>query len=143
MDLPPVNPSTKGEPRTSGHGHHPSKETRGLVTLARADGRSQEEIANAMRIDLKTLRKHYKDELENGKFSLDMQMMGKVVQKALAGDGDMVKFYLRCKGGWKEGAQLELTGPDGGALQIELITSKGHQVPKPMNGNGKIIEHEA
>jgi hypothetical protein len=50
----------------------PTAEQRALVESASAFGITQAEIANQLKIDEKTLRKHFRDELSSGKFKVDM-----------------------------------------------------------------------
>ena len=52
--------------------YEPTAEQRALVESASAIGITQAEIANQLKIDEKTLRKHFQDELSSGKFKVDM-----------------------------------------------------------------------
>ena len=49
----------------------PTVDQRALVENAAAIGITQAEIANQLKIDEKTLRKHFRDELSSGKFKID------------------------------------------------------------------------
>jgi DNA-binding NarL/FixJ family response regulator len=50
----------------------PTDDQRALVENAAAFGISQADIANQLKIDEKTLRKHFREELNSGKFKVDM-----------------------------------------------------------------------
>ena len=52
--------------------YEPTAEQRALVERASAIGITQAEIANQLKIDEKTLRKHFREELSSGKFKIDM-----------------------------------------------------------------------
>ena len=52
--------------------YEPTAEQRALVESASAIGITQAEIANQLKIDEKTLRKHFREELSSGKFKIDM-----------------------------------------------------------------------
>ena len=52
--------------------YEPTAEQRALVESASAIGITQAEIANQLKIDEKTLRKHFREELSSGKFKVDM-----------------------------------------------------------------------
>ena len=56
----------------------PTAEQRALVESASAFGITQAEIANQLGIQEKTLRKHFRRELNGGKFKVDM-LAGKTV----------------------------------------------------------------
>ena len=50
----------------------PTADQRALVENAAAFGLTQADIAEQLKIDEKTLRKHFQDELSSGKFKVDM-----------------------------------------------------------------------
>jgi hypothetical protein len=50
--------------------YEPTAEQRALVESASAIGITQAEIANQLKIDEKTLRKHFRGELSSGKFKV-------------------------------------------------------------------------
>ena len=50
----------------------PTTDQRALVQNAAAFGINQADIANQLNIDEKTLRKHFREELNSGKFKVDM-----------------------------------------------------------------------
>ena len=50
----------------------PTAEQRALVESAAAFGLTQADIAEHLTIDEKTLRKHFREELNGGKFKIDM-----------------------------------------------------------------------
>src|SRR4029077_5200414 len=50
--------------------YEPTAEQRALVESASAIGITQAEIANQLKIDEKTLRKHFREELSSGKFKV-------------------------------------------------------------------------
>jgi hypothetical protein len=52
--------------------YEPTADQRALVESAAAFGLTQAEIAQQLKIDEKTLRKHFRDELSGGKFKVDM-----------------------------------------------------------------------
>jgi len=50
----------------------PTADQRALVENAAAFGLTQADIANQLNIDEKTLRKHFREALNSGKFKVDM-----------------------------------------------------------------------
>ncbi|MGA2638852.1 hypothetical protein [Methylocella sp.] len=102
--------------------YEPTADQRALVENASAFGLRQSEIAAQLKIDEKTLRKHFRAELDNGKFNLDLLAGGAFV-KALKSDDerirlDAAKYYTSRRMGWKETTRNENVGADGGAMKI-------------------------
>jgi predicted transcriptional regulator len=62
--------------------YEPTADQRALVEIASAFGITQAEIANQLKIDEKTLRKHFREELNSGKFKVDM-LAGKTVSELM------------------------------------------------------------
>jgi predicted transcriptional regulator len=60
----------------------PTDDQRALVENAAAFGITQADIANQLKIDEKTLRKHFREELNSGKFKVDM-LAGKTVSELM------------------------------------------------------------
>jgi predicted transcriptional regulator len=58
--------------------YNPTTSDRALVENASAFGIEQREIATQLGIDEKTLRKHFREELDGGKFKLDMVAGGTI-----------------------------------------------------------------
>ena len=60
----------------------PTTDQRALVQNAAAFGINQADIANQLNIDEKTLRKHFREELNSGKFKVDM-LAGRTVTELM------------------------------------------------------------
>jgi hypothetical protein len=104
--------------------YEPTADQRALVENASAFGLRQSEIAAQLKIDEKTLRKHFREELDGGKFKLDL-LVGSAFVKALKSDDerirlDAVKFYMARRMGWKETVRQENTGEDGGPMHHDV-----------------------
>jgi len=67
--------------------YEPTAEQRALVESASAIGITQAEIANQLKIDEKTLRKHFREELSSGKFKVDM-LAGKTLVELMKSRDD-------------------------------------------------------
>ena len=48
-----------------------------------------------------------------------LQIANKLFEGAQAGNVTSQIFYLKCMGGWRENKRIEITGADGGPVQIE------------------------
>ena len=113
--------------------YKPTAKHRELVEDASAFGIPQSEIAGQLKIDEKTLRKHFREELDNGKFKLDM-VAGGAIASLMKSEDDRVrletaKYYTSRRMGWKETVRQEQTGPDGAPIKHE-----GTVVILPANG---------
>lgn len=107
--------------------HDASDANRALVKVLTAAGLTQEEIAKHLKINRKTLAKHYAHELETGWIeaigeattTIIEEMRSKTSDKRL----DAAKFFLsrRGRGLWSETKQHEISGPGGGAIPVVQI----------------------
>jgi predicted transcriptional regulator len=84
----------------------PTAEQRALVENAAAFGITQADIAEQLGIQEKTLRKHFRVELNGGKFKVDM-FAGKTVTELMKDKDarvrlDAAKYYTARRMGWKE-----------------------------------------
>ena len=93
---------------------------RALVQNAAAFGINQADIANQLNIDEKTLRKHFREELNSGKFKVDMLAGRTVTELMKSGEErvrlDAAKYYTARRMGWKE-TNSEHVGKDGGPIE--------------------------
>ncbi len=80
--------------------HIPTDENRTIVRELYAAGICQERIAERLDIDPKTLRLHYRDELDNTKENMISALSKNLYQDALNGDKDSREFWLKCQGRW-------------------------------------------
>lgn len=62
----------------------------------------QEEIANHIGIDAKTLRKLYRKELDEGQFTAHLAASKTALERAMSGDTAMLIFYLKTQLKWRE-----------------------------------------
>jgi hypothetical protein len=90
--------------------YKPSEEDRKAVEMMAANGINQEHIARVIGggIDIKTLTKHFREELDTSAIKAEAKMSGAVFNKALAGDAGLMKYWLNCRApGWSEKTTLE------------------------------------
>lgn len=110
--------------------HIPTDQLRGLVKWLRIAGYREDKVAEAMGLDAKTLRKHYRDELDNAKAQTDAMVTNGLVLNAIGGPkGAWEKvnitaaiFYAKTQMGWKETTAFEHAGKDGAPIKIESLT---------------------
>jgi hypothetical protein len=104
--------------------HKPTKETRTLVESTSGLGLPHEQIAILVGIDDKTLRKHYREELDLGKAKANGQIAKTLFSKATAGDTTALIWWTKTQMKWAETQKHELTGADGGDLVVSWASAK-------------------
>jgi hypothetical protein len=105
----------------------PTADQRSLVESAAAFGLTQADIAQQLKIDEKTLRKHFRDELSGGKFKVDMTA-GKTLVELMKSRDERVrleaaKYYTARRIGWKETNVNEQVGKDGGPIETKDVSA--------------------
>ena len=102
--------------------HAPTDAMRQTVQLHTTVGTPQETIAQILGIDAKTLRKHYRDELDLSRAKANATIGGALFNKAKGGDTAAMIFWMKTQAGWREKQAIEYSGPDGGPIQTEDVT---------------------
>ena len=100
--------------------HAPTDALRQTVQLHTTVGTPQEAIAQILGIDPKTLRKHYRDELDLSRAKANATIGGALFNKAKGGDTAAMIFWMKTQAGWRE--RLEHSGPNGGPIQTEDVS---------------------
>jgi hypothetical protein len=101
--------------------HKPDPASRRQVEALAGYGVPETEIAGVVGIDPKSLRKHYRDELDNGHVKANAKVAENLYRKA-TGDGREAViaaiFWLKTRAGWKETTVQELTGKAAGPVTV-------------------------
>jgi hypothetical protein len=115
----------------------PTPGQRQNVVVMRGNGESLRAIAHAIGINVNTLRKHLKVELQTGHDTVRQAMGAALVRAGLAGNVHAIRYWLSCRGGpeWRVVERREIGGlPDG--LPIAVSTDAKVVVYLPDNGRG-------
>ena len=109
--------------KTNGVKFRPTDDERKMVEQMCAVGIPQESICLVVRdgIDDKTLRKHFRKELDTAKIKANAKIGGTLFNKAVGGDTASLIFWAKTQMGWKETSIQELTGKDGGPIELTRI----------------------
>ena len=109
----------------------PTPHMRSQVEAWAAVGVPHEDIARMLSnpdgkpIDAKTLRKHFRHELDTGAPKANANVAANLYKRATGNGRDAVnaaKFWLSCRAGWKQTEGLEVSGPGGAPIQAETST---------------------
>jgi hypothetical protein len=119
--------------------HKPDPTVRHQVEAMAGYGVPEAEIAGVIGIDAKTLRKHYRGELDHGHVKANAKVAENLYRKA-TGDGREAViaaiFWLKTRAGWKETSVQELAARDDKPLVIFRTIVE----PKPTPA--MVIEHD-
>jgi hypothetical protein len=94
----------------------PDDKQRLAVSTLSACGARHEVIARHFGIDRKTLRKHFRAELNKGRQDANAMVARSLYDQAIAGNTTAQIFWLKTRAGWRETAAFELTGSNGRSL---------------------------
>jgi hypothetical protein len=100
----------------------PTEEQRRTVKALSGYGVPQEGIAIHIGVDPKTLRKHFRDELDRGSVEATAKVAQTLfhlatVEKNVAS----VIFWMKARAGWRETVRQENTGADGQPMVTEIV----------------------
>lgn len=86
--------------------HQPTPETRAIVEALHSHGVRQDEISTYLGITPKTLRKHYRFELDTAHITANMQVSKRLFDEAVKPDGSIAAtiFWLKTRARWSETA---------------------------------------
>jgi hypothetical protein len=93
--------------------HVPTDAQRQTVRLHTTVGTDQPTIARVIGIDPKTMRKHYRDELDISKAKANATVGGALFNKAKGGDTAAMIFWMKTQAGWREKTDINHTSDDG------------------------------
>jgi DNA-binding XRE family transcriptional regulator len=98
----------------------PTEEERRLVRALSGFGITQDDIAKHVGIDPKTLRKHYREELDRGSIEATAKVAQSLFQMATTGKNVAAAiFWMKARAHWKEKHEVEHSvGGKGAALTV-------------------------
>ena len=118
--------------------HKPDPQTRRQVEAMAGYGVPESDIAGVVGVSPKTLRKHYRSELDHGHVKANAKVAENLFRKATGEGREAVTaaiFWLKTRAGWKETSVQEHTGE--GTVVFKTILET---LPPP---NGEVLELQA
>lgn len=107
------------ENNVSNPAHQPTDADRAKVKAMSAYGIPQEQIARVFDIDSKTLRLHYRDELDLGVIEANAQVAKTLFSQATKeGNTTAAIWWTKSRMGWKEKQDVEHSG----GISINVVT---------------------
>ena len=104
--------------------HIPNAENKRLVETSAGLGLPHEQIGALIGIDDKTLRKHYRTELDVGKAKASAQIAKTLFNKAQGGDTTALIWWTKAQMKWAETQKQEISGADGGPQMMTVTWQK-------------------
>jgi hypothetical protein len=126
--------------------YQPTDDQRRQVLAMTGFGIRQEEIANTLQLDCKTLRKHFRRELDTGMTVANVQVARALYQNAVQHMNVAAQiWWTKCRMGWKEAQDLNIGGTN---TPLNVTFRWADALPTPTssnepNSNIKWIEAEA
>ena len=100
----------------------PTDEQRRTVRALSGYGVPQDGIAIHIGIDAKTLRKHFREELDRGSVEATAKVAQTLFHLATVEKNvPSVIFWMKARAGWRETVRQENTGADGQPITTEII----------------------
>lgn len=96
----------------------PTDDQRKQVERGAAVGLTAEQISKVIGVGETSLWKYFKDELEQGGLKANMNVAAALYQSAIKGNVTAQIFWCKTRLKWREVTQHEITGEDGGAINI-------------------------
>jgi len=90
--------------------YEPSEEHRETVIRYTAVGIPQADIAKILQIDVKTLTKYYRDEIDTAVAQANGEVGGALYSKAIAGDTTAMIWWTKTRMKWAEKKEVDLSG---------------------------------
>ena len=102
--------------------HKPTEKTRALVKRSAGLGLPMANICALVgHIDIKTLNKHYAEEIGIGRAEANATVADSLFNKVKSGDVTSMIWWTKTQMKWSETVKQELTGADGSALTVQLL----------------------
>jgi hypothetical protein len=105
----------------TGQNYQATSEQRLQVEVLSGYGVPQDAISEIIGCAPKTLREHYRRELDLGKAKANAKIAQRLFAKAMDGDTTCLIYWTKSQMGWSERSRVEISGPDGGPVQTEVI----------------------
>lgn len=111
--------------------HEPTEETRKKVESYYAVGVPQADLSKVLGIDVKTLRKHYRKELDESLVKANAAVGGALYSKALSGDASSIIWWEKTRAGKSDKSAVDVTS-NGQTVSsvLSLIDGQSKDLPE-------------
>src|ERR1700722_3697261 len=118
----PASPPSRRRARRRWPMFEPTEDQRRTVRALSGYGVPQDGIAIHIGIDAKTLRKHFRDELDRGSVEATAKVAQTLFHLATVEKNvPSVIFWMKARAGWRETVRQENTGADASPLIVKVV----------------------
>ena len=118
----------------------PTEEQRRTVRAMSGYGVPQDDIATMLRVDPKTLRKHFEDELKRGSIEATAKVGQSLFRMATEGNSVAAAiFWMKARAGWREKHDVTLRAADAEPMPIIYIPDNGRE-PQPVTVEAPVFD---
>lgn len=119
-----VQQSTRTVSPINDNRKHPDANLAATIATMSFSGFTMSQVCSALRLSEETVRKHYDYEFKNGQSNMVNDIAQSLAQRAKAGSDTAAIFLLKTRGAGKftERNGIELTGKDGGPIEVQQRT---------------------
>jgi hypothetical protein len=147
LELPaPLTGAQKKGTQTVTAPHHVTDESKAKVVALACNAVPQERIAEILQIDPKTLRLHYRAQLDFARDDVGVVAVSNLI-RLMRGDGQAAvaacKYFLSCRTGWNEKSSIEVglePTIEGGMSAREILKERLEEIRRGMNMNGETAD---
>ena len=112
-------------------GREPTDEQRRLVRALAGFGVPQDDIAKHLDIDPKTLRKHFRSDIDRGALEANAKVAQSLFQMATQGQNVAAAiFWMKVRGGWSEKLRAELAAVEAAPKTFSIVIGSPRE-PEP------------
>lgn len=129
--------SQKGDNRK-----HPDGNLAATIATMSLAGFTNKQMAAALKLSEATLADHYRYEIENGRVNTMTQVVQSLAQRAIGGSDTAAIFLAKARLGWSDRQSVELTGANGGPIEIAQKTEIVARLAGEL-ARGITIDHDA
>lgn len=123
-------------------GTHPDPNLAATVGTMALAGFTVKQVCAALKLSAETLAKHYDDEMKHGRTNVMTQVVGSLAQRAISGSDTAAIWLTKTRLGWTDRQNVELTGKDGGPIEIQMRTETLGKLASLLERSGDVIEGE-
>ena len=120
----------------------PTDEQRKTVRVMSGFGIPQAGIAILLDIDPKTLRLHFRRELDRGSVEATAKVAQTLFQMATSGQNTAASiFWMKARAGWREKHEVQVAGPGGRPIALE-VSDVRERLAERIARLARDVEHE-
>lgn len=101
--------------------HEPTEKNKKMVEAMSSYGIPQEDIAKVLEMDEKTLRKHYRYELDTATAKANSQVAQRLYTKCLDGDTTSMIFWLKTRAKWSEKNEVDMNMKGNLSINVQFV----------------------